>query len=296
MIGADSEGFYAGAGTGQNAAENNAVQALALAAGAVFILGAAGITIVATDKALNGEISNAELGQQFLTAVEMDVKNSYTMGWMFSDETTPDTSKEGFDIQEDKGLILTTPAHENGVYVEEFPVAEDYDNTLVTYPEDNLPDSNDGGFSILPDWLTNLGNVLFNESVKPLDVGTYGDLSPNSVGDGLTPDHIPSFAAIVKNIEVSSGIKLTEEQKTSLRLNTNCLVYSTCTQQQESRNYGGRNNPTQIEQDSQDLRAAALRDIENIRGSLINQGYNAEDVDRSFQQLLDLNKKAGIHE
>jgi filamentous hemagglutinin len=121
-------------------------------------------------------------------------------------------------------------------------------------------------------------------------------LSPNSVGDGLTPDHIPSFAAIVKNIEVSSGIKLTEEQKTSLRLNTNCLVYSTCTQQQESRNYGGRNNPTQIEQDSQDLRAAALRDIENIRGSLINQGYNAEDVDRSFQQLLDLNKKAGIHE
>ena len=166
MTGADSEGIYAGAGTGQNAAENNAVQALALAAGAVFILGAAGITIVATDKALNGEISNAELGQQFLTAVEMDVKNSYTMGWMFSDETAPDTSKEGFDIHEDKGLILTTPAHENGVYVEEFPVAEDYDNTLVTYPEDNLPDSNDGGFSILQDWLTNLGNVLFKDNTE----------------------------------------------------------------------------------------------------------------------------------
>ena len=88
------------------------------------------------------------------------------MGWMFSDGKAPDTSKEGFDIHEVKGLILTTPAHENGVDVEEFPAAEDYYNTLVTYPEDNLPDANDEGFSILPDWLTNGWNVFTNDNVN----------------------------------------------------------------------------------------------------------------------------------
>jgi hypothetical protein len=39
------------------------------------------------------------------------------------------------------------------------------DNTLVTYTEDNLPDVNNEGFSILQDWLTNLGNAFRNDSV-----------------------------------------------------------------------------------------------------------------------------------
>jgi hypothetical protein len=49
------------------------------------------------------------------------------------------------------------------VDIEELPIAGEYDDTLATYPEDNLADLGDEGYSILPDWLTGLGNVLFNE-------------------------------------------------------------------------------------------------------------------------------------
>jgi hypothetical protein len=65
--------------------------------------------------------------------------------------------------------------------------------------------------------------------------------------------------------------------------------------QQFSRTYGGRNNPTQILQDSQNLRRAFIKDMESIRPFLIKSGYTPKQVDAAFQNLDALNRALGLY-
>ncbi len=50
-------------------------------------------------------------------------------------------------------------------------------------------------------------------NVKPLEVGTYGELAPKSVKDGMDIDHIPSQAALIRAAETMTGRQLTNEEK-----------------------------------------------------------------------------------
>jgi hypothetical protein len=131
--------------------------------------------------------------------------------------------------------------------------------------------------------------------LRPIDTGTFKDMRRRSVKDGMTPDHIPSFAAIKKVLETNLGRKLTEDEARHLRDTTNTLVYSTRLHQQFSRTYGGRNNPTQILQDSQNLQRAFIEDMERIRSILIKSGYTPKQVDAAFQNLDALNKALGLY-
>ena len=131
--------------------------------------------------------------------------------------------------------------------------------------------------------------------VAPLDVGTYKQLSARSVGDGLTPDHIPSFAAIRESIENQIGRKLTPTQLRELRNETTSIVYDTVMHQQHSRTYGGRNNRAQIASDALNLRGAAELDMRQIRPHLIEGGMAPDEIERAFAAIHDANVANGLY-
>ncbi|MEN2425424.1 hypothetical protein [Chromobacterium vaccinii] len=142
-----------------------------------------------------------------------------------------------------------------------------------------------------------LERVVPNRStpVERLDVGTYGELAPRSVGDGLTPDHIPSFAAVKSNVEQQLGRALTPAEARELRNNTNALVIETELHQQISRTYGGRNTAVKIQQDSMDLGAAARADEAMYRERLYQHGYTEGQLNAAFQRLHEANQKKGLY-
>lgn len=130
--------------------------------------------------------------------------------------------------------------------------------------------------------------------VAELDVGTYGNLTRRGVvGDGLTPDHIPSFAAVRTAIEQRVGRRLTTLELRDLRNDTHCLVICESTHRSASRTYGGRNTASQIAQDARDLGIAAYADTSTLRTHLLRQGLDAGKVDSAIAELHRLNRAAG---
>jgi hypothetical protein len=132
-------------------------------------------------------------------------------------------------------------------------------------------------------------------AVNPLEVGSYRDLASRSIGDGLTPDHIPSFAAVRKSVENDIGRPLTPSEARQLRNETNTLVIDTDLHQQVSATYGGRNTPAQIEADAQDLGGAAMRDQRALQQALIERGYSPQQVLRAFEKLHAANRARGLY-
>ncbi|RZF29098.1 LysM peptidoglycan-binding domain-containing protein [Paraburkholderia sp. UYCP14C] len=131
--------------------------------------------------------------------------------------------------------------------------------------------------------------------VSALEVGTYGELAPRSIRDGLSPDHIPSFAAIRTSVEADLGRPLTPAEATQLRNGTNTLVIDTDIHQQVSRTYGGRNSPSQIATDAADLGAAARRDQVTLQKQLLDRGYTQRQIDEAFIKLDQANKAKGLY-
>jgi hypothetical protein len=135
----------------------------------------------------------------------------------------------------------------------------------------------------------------YSNSVRVLDVETYGNAAARSIGDGLTPDHIPSFAAVRASMEQQFGRPLEPFEVTQLRNNTNALVVDTALHQELSVTYGGRNTPAQIANDSINLRAAAERDLSAYTQRLLDSGYSPQAVQNAAQALHDANVKAGLY-
>ena len=89
-----------------------------------------------------------------------------------------------------------------------------------------------------------LSVIIAATPVKQLDIGTYKDMTKGAVvGDNLTPDHIPSFAAI------KFYRKATEAQAEPLRQGTCTIVYSGTIHKDSSRTHGGRNSEALIKSD-----------------------------------------------
>ena len=133
-------------------------------------------------------------------------------------------------------------------------------------------------------------------TVRPLEVGNYSDLAARSARDGMTPDHIPSFAAVRSHIEAQIDGTLTPAQLRELRNNTTAIVYDTSLHQQFSRTYGGRNSAAQIAGDASDLRAAADADMARLRPHLIQQGMSPSEVDAAFAAIHRANIDLGLYE
>lgn len=84
--------------------------------------------------------------------------------------------------------------------------------------------------------------LVFNKpKVKPLELGTYGDLAPRSKKDGMDIDHIPSQAALRRATDSAlQGQALTKEEERTL-INTAAIAIPQEVHRKCSETYGGRN-------------------------------------------------------
>ncbi|QEM80900.2 DUF637 domain-containing protein [Halomonas binhaiensis] len=127
-------------------------------------------------------------------------------------------------------------------------------------------------------------------NVEEGEVGPYGDLASRSVKDGMTPDHIPSFAA-TKQAVSDAELDLSDAQLRALKNNTNCVVVRTCDHQSFSRTYGGRNSQTQIQTDAQDLYKAAEADLDTWEPVWRKNGWSDADIANARRKVHEYNKQ-----
>jgi hypothetical protein len=141
----------------------------------------------------------------------------------------------------------------------------------------------------------NIGNTLAGAGgkvpVQMYDVMTYGESKAGAVvGDELTGDHIPSYAAIRQNVETTLGRELTADEAAVLRDNTNTVVVAQDLHA-AGRTYFGANTQAQIAEDSLDLTGAAMKDqavhLENAAGL----GYSPTSLQASFGRLNQANQQ-----
>jgi len=133
-------------------------------------------------------------------------------------------------------------------------------------------------------------------NVAELEVGRYGPLSRRSGADRLTPDHIPSSAAVRRNIEVASRRTLSPAQRRQLHDNaTNTIVIRSRTHAQSSRTYLNRNTQAQVAGDARNLGYAAQLDMRALQRGLIRDGHSHHQVQRAFQRLHAANRRDGIY-
>ncbi|WP_213803762.1 RHS repeat-associated core domain-containing protein [Granulicella sp. dw_53] len=105
---------------------------------------------------------------------------------------------------------------------------------------------------------------LAAKGVSAYEVGTYGELAPRSIGDGLAIDHIPSNASNIAREEAQLGRPLTAPERAVVRDQGTAVAVPSDLHQSTSPTFGGRNTPAQIQADAANPRAAAVRDTRTM--------------------------------
>lgn len=154
-----------------------------------------------------------------------------------------------------------------------------------------------------------------------LKVGTFKAMGAISVGDGMTPDHIPSGAAVVVACYFSEG---KAESSLPSRIGdlyapgapyryiyekANTVVYDTVIDQKQSPTYGGRNDRTRIIADAKDLKTAFDNDKKEVANFLpklqkkrdannkpVDKFVTAKEVEDALTALDGANTKDGIYD
>ena len=146
----------------------------------------------------------------------------------------------------------------------------------------------------------NIETILYNTTKLPklgekLNVSEYGISAKNSAKDKMTPDHIPSFAALKKYLENKLGRKLRLHEITQYYNDATTILYETSLHQKYSRTYGGRNTAEQIAEDAQDLYKAAQKDMETLKKHLLDSGASESDIEKAFELIHEMNRKKGLY-
>lgn len=217
-------------------------------------------------------------GQHFIA--ELD--NGITITWTpdgSTDVLTPDTV-----IPENDQLDV------HNIWVR--PI-EEYEQEIgtVLYPEDDLAEyivtfPADAGLPPL--------YLVFNKpKVKPLEVGTYGELAPKSKKDGMDIDHIPSLAALVKATEMLYRRKLSKNQIAELKKTSVGIAIPSQVHQKCSETYGGRNRTEKQQLDAENLEKAVDNNFDAIEARLKAEGYSQNELEQARQEIHRLNKQNG---
>ncbi len=113
--------------------------------------------------------------------------------------------------------------------------------------------------------------------------------------DKLTPDHIPSAAAIVANRQSwTRGKTLTRKD---VEDGTNTIVIREETHKEHSRTYGsGRNTPTQIKTDAKKLGKEFELDKAALEQPLKDDGHSPQKISAAFGKLNSMNESAGVYQ
>ncbi|HFK5806740.1 TPA: S-type pyocin domain-containing protein [Enterobacter bugandensis] len=123
------------------------------------------------------------------------------------------------------------------------------------------------------------------------------DLYSNFIGrarNGTHADHMPSAAAVRAYLRREfPDAKPAEIDR--MAKDVASIIIPADIHQKLSATYGGRNSPTQIQQDSRDLRAAVERDIETIRPELKERGVTDSQIDEAKAKMHQLNQEQGLY-
>ncbi|OAJ96188.1 S-type pyocin domain-containing protein [Vibrio bivalvicida] len=222
-------------------------------------------------------------GQNFVAELDSGITITWTPDGS-TDVLTPDTVLPEND-QLDVHNIWVRPIeeHEQEIGTVLYP-EEDLAEYIVTFPAD-------AGLSPL--------YLVFNKrsagitKVKPLEVGTYGDLAPRSKKDGMDIDHIPSQAALRRALESALGQTLTKDQERELINSAAAIAIPQEVHRKCSETYGGRNQANKQQVDAGDLEAAVNSNFDAIKGCLKNEGYTEQELENARVQLHEINTKNG---
>ncbi|QEO45240.1 S-type Pyocin domain-containing protein [Vibrio cholerae] len=217
-------------------------------------------------------------GQHFIA--ELD--NGITITWTpdgSTDVLTPDTVLPEND-QLDVHNIWVRPIeeHEQEIGTVLYP-EEDLAEYIVTFPAD-------AGLS--PLYL-----VFSKPKVKPLEVGTYGELAPRSKKDGMDIDHIPSLSALVKATEMLYRRKLSKNQIAEIKKTSVGIAIPSQVHQKCSETYGGRNRTEKQQLDAENLEKAVDNNFDAIEACLKAEGYSQDELEQARQEIHRLNKQNG---
>ncbi|EJB1759916.1 S-type pyocin domain-containing protein [Vibrio parahaemolyticus] len=222
-------------------------------------------------------------GQHFVAELE----NGITITWTpdgSTDVLTPDTVLPEND-QLDVHNIWVRPIeeHEQEIGTALYP-EEELAEYIVTFPADS---------GVSPLYLVFNKRSAGITKVKPLEVGTYGDLAPRSKKDGMDIDHIPSQAALLRAAEEMLGRPLTADEKKEIINSGAGVAIPREIHQKCSETYGGRNKLEKQQVDSGDLEAAVNSNFDAIKTCLKENGYTDGQLEDAREELHRLNKANG---
>ncbi|SJN58159.1 S-type Pyocin [Vibrio ruber DSM 16370] len=129
--------------------------------------------------------------------------------------------------------------------------------------------------------------------VKPLEVGTYGELAARSAKDGMDIDHIPSRAALIRAAEKMYGVKLLGSEKAEFIKSAASIAIPRDVHQKCSETYGGRNQKGKQIEDAENLEKAVNSNFDAIKECLLKYGYTEVKLEEARDKLHNLNKENG---
>ncbi|EKS2826544.1 S-type pyocin domain-containing protein [Vibrio cholerae] len=222
-------------------------------------------------------------GQHFVAELENGIIITWTPDGS-TDVLTPDTVLPEND-QLDVHNIWVRPIeeHEQEIGTALYP-EEELAEYIVTFPADS---------GVSPLYLVFNKRSAGITKVKPLEVGTYGDLAPRSKKDGMDIDHIPSQAALLRAAEEMLGRPLTADEKKEIINSGAGVAIPREIHQKCSETYGGRNKLEKQQVDSGDLEAAVNSNFDAIKTCLKENGYTDEQLEDAREELHRLNKANG---
>jgi hypothetical protein len=213
------------------------------------------------------------------------------------------------DERSDKPLITWTPANTPGsktgwntgnnspqAGTVTIPGLEHPDIQNVTITTTPLPEEKDFRDYIL----VFPGNVhppiyiyLSKPPVELLEVDLYSNFTGRP-RNGTHADHMPSAAAVRAFLRREyPDAKPAEIDR--MAKDVASIIIPADIHQKLSATYGRRNSPTQIQQDSRDLRAAVDRDIETLRPALKERGVTDSQIDEAKAKMHQLNQEQGLY-
>ncbi|GIB07183.1 S-type Pyocin domain-containing protein [Vibrio cholerae] len=222
-------------------------------------------------------------GQHFVAELE----NGITITWTpdgSTDVLTPDTVlPENDELDVHNIWVRPIEEHEQEIGTALYP-EDDLAEYIVTFPADS---------GVSPLYLVFNKRSAGITKVKPLEVGTYGDLAPRSKKDGMDIDHIPSQAALLRAAEKMLGRPLTADEKKEIINSGAGVAIPREIHQKCSETYGGRNKLEKQQVDSGDLEAAVNSNFDAIKTCLKENGYTDEQLEDAREELHRLNKANG---
>ncbi|HGF7178118.1 TPA: S-type pyocin domain-containing protein [Vibrio cholerae] len=222
-------------------------------------------------------------GQHFVAELENEITITWTPDGS-TDVLTPDTVlPENDELDVHNIWVRPIEEHEQEIGTALYP-EDDLAEYIVTFPADS---------GVSPLYLVFNKRSAGITKVKPLEVGTYGDLAPRSKKDGMDIDHIPSQAALLRAAEEMLGRPLTADEKKEIINSGAGVAIPREIHQKCSETYGGRNKLEKQQVDSGDLEAAVNSNFDAIKTCLKENGYTDGQLEDAREELHRLNKANG---